>query len=856
MKVDIKEFDFRPAPFWFLNHELTEEEIVFQLDILKQAHVSGAFLHPRAGNYLQTYGSKEWFEKIEFICDQASKRGLKMWLYDEDPFPSGVAGGRVFLEHPEFRAYNMVLKKGMPDENGKVELKLGKGVILCAYAIKFNGKKSDRIDLYDSIGTIRGENFFRSSWQSPYYWDMMNKLKFSHVRAETQQAEMAIISTVPKDYVVFAVMATPVIEGKYGGFADLLNPKCTDRFIELTHEKYKKFSGHRFGKSVPGIFTDEPQICGGFPTMFSFTVFDEFEKAYGYDLKEKLVDVFEDLDCNSSKVREDYRRLIDNLLQKNFYKKLYDWCKKNGIYMTGHLAGEEALNAQPLSGQNFYQSILKYWDIPGLDFLGQNLGDNDHFALTVGGKLVSSVANQTGKPVILCEFAACNPYNYTIEGLERIAFYQLILGVNLLVPHGYHFSLEGFRKFDAGCSFSYQFRDFDKMAAFNEMIGKFGKLCAEGKDLSDVCVVMPYAYTYGANPKDNRVAEYRDVIVEACKKLTNRHIEYNLIDDLTLDKCPVVGNKVKVIKKEYTTIVAIKDTLSKGCLDKLNAVKLLDVKEIDGYSFSDVYRSCIEAINGDCLRIMVLKKRVGKKERYYIFNSGFGQVEFNLKIGAYSAKIYRPYIEDVMVKSADGIIHIVLGGCDAIMVEESNRPTNEVYACEKYTGEVKTYEFMTNPETDYVIYDRDNYVIEEYEMEFSSLKEEFKEKKTAKYGLIRERFVTLRNYMKTAPLPIFDVRDVKELEIYPVRAKFIARFNPKKKYEKMLIESTTFIGDCKIVLNGTEIKLNDFKTERVYDFRNKTLDVSKILIEGENVLTVEFARADEFEGITSRIYLI
>ena len=81
MKVDVKNFDFRPAPFWFLNHELTDEEIIFQLDKFKEAHLSGAFMHPRAGNYYQTYGSKEWFEKIEFICSEASKRGLKMWLY-------------------------------------------------------------------------------------------------------------------------------------------------------------------------------------------------------------------------------------------------------------------------------------------------------------------------------------------------------------------------------------------------------------------------------------------------------------------------------------------------------------------------------------------------------------------------------------------------------------------------------------------------------------------------------------------------------------------------------------------------------------------------------------------------------
>lgn len=858
MKVNVKKFDFRPAPFWFLNHELADEEILFQLDKLKEAHVSGAFMHPRAGNFPQTYGSKEWFEKIDFICEEAEKRGLKMWLYDEDPFPSGVAGGRVFLEHPEFRAYVMKLYKCEPDENGKVDLNLGKGVFLCAYAIKTDGEKSDRIDLADSVGTVRGEYFFRSEWPSPYYWDMMGRMKFNHVRAATQQSEMSIITKLKKGYVAYAVMAEPVINGGYGGYPDLLNPKCTDRFLELTHEKYKEYSGHRFGTVIPGIFTDEPQVCGGYPTMFSFTIFKEFKKAYGYDLKEKLLDVIEDFDVNSKNVRRDYRLLVDKLLQKNFYKRIFDWCQKNKIYMTGHLAGEECLNLQPLTGQNFYQSILKYWDIPGFDFLGYNLGDNDHFALTVGGKLISSVANQSGHPVILCEFAACNAFNFDMAGLERIAYYQLVLGINFLVPHGYHFSLEGFRKFDAGCSFGYQFKDADKMADFNEMIGKMGKLCAEGKDLSDVLVVMPYAYTYGAHEKDGKPAEYRSIIVDACKKLTNRYVEYNLIDDLTLNDCPVEDGKLVVLKKEYKTLVAIKETLSEECLKRLKDVEILDVSEIDGYNFDAVCKTDITPINGDCLRLMTLKKRAGKKDRTYIYNSGFGQTEFYLDVKSPSAKIYVPYKKDRVVKTDNGVLRLVLAGCDAIIVEQSGRTDILGGLKQKpFTGETKTYEWMTNPDYDYVIYDRDNFIIENYDCEFSSINENFSDScSNVKYGLTREIFGTLREYMKTIPMPTFDLLGRKTISVYPVKAKYTAKFTLDKLYEKMLIESTTFAGDCKITLNGKVINLDEFKTERVYDFRNKTLNVSSLLIQGENVLEVEYEQAGEFDGITSRIYLI
>ena len=41
---------------------------------------------------------------------------------------------------------------------------------------------------------------------------------------------------------------------------DTLNPRAIERFIEETHEQYLGCVGDEFGKTVPSIFTDEPQF--------------------------------------------------------------------------------------------------------------------------------------------------------------------------------------------------------------------------------------------------------------------------------------------------------------------------------------------------------------------------------------------------------------------------------------------------------------------------------------------------------------------------------------------------------------------------------------------------------------------
>ena len=48
------------------------------------------------------YGGEDWFNMIRKTTERCAKLGLQVWLYDEDPYPSGAVGGRVFIERPEF----------------------------------------------------------------------------------------------------------------------------------------------------------------------------------------------------------------------------------------------------------------------------------------------------------------------------------------------------------------------------------------------------------------------------------------------------------------------------------------------------------------------------------------------------------------------------------------------------------------------------------------------------------------------------------------------------------------------------------------------------------------------------------
>lgn len=77
-----------------------------------RAHgMGGFFMHSREG--LETpYLSPEWMDCIRQTVQAAKEAGMNAWLYDEDRWPSGFAGGRVPAAGGDaFRAKLLSLEK-------------------------------------------------------------------------------------------------------------------------------------------------------------------------------------------------------------------------------------------------------------------------------------------------------------------------------------------------------------------------------------------------------------------------------------------------------------------------------------------------------------------------------------------------------------------------------------------------------------------------------------------------------------------------------------------------------------------------------------------------------------------------
>ena len=101
---------YRGVPFWSWNDDITPEEARRQVRDMAAAGFGGFFIHARAG--LKTpYMGDAWMDCIGACIDESRKVGIKTWLYDENGYPSGFAGGNVPRRGLPFQQKNLQFER-------------------------------------------------------------------------------------------------------------------------------------------------------------------------------------------------------------------------------------------------------------------------------------------------------------------------------------------------------------------------------------------------------------------------------------------------------------------------------------------------------------------------------------------------------------------------------------------------------------------------------------------------------------------------------------------------------------------------------------------------------------------------
>jgi hypothetical protein len=163
-------------------------------------------MHARSG--LKTeYLSEEWFDCIRTGIEAGGKNGLNAWIYDEEGWPSGFAGGIVPAMAEDFQAKFITIEDHVTNKDTE-------DAILAVYNYNKDDNTFCRCSDIHNLDSVKSDSLLAVRKHiNPFYIDTMNK-------------------------------------------------RAVEMFLKVTHEEYYKRFSKEFGETMHGFFTDESGMVG------------------------------------------------------------------------------------------------------------------------------------------------------------------------------------------------------------------------------------------------------------------------------------------------------------------------------------------------------------------------------------------------------------------------------------------------------------------------------------------------------------------------------------------------------------------------------------------------------------------
>lgn len=447
--------EYRAAPFWAWNCRLKKEQLIRQIGQMQKMGFGGFHMHSRVGMGTE-YLSDAFMDLIRSCADTAEHKQMLAWLYDEDRWPSGAAGGYV-TKNPRYRARHLLFTPQPLSDAVQPQQAENTGApqLLAVFDIVQNADGTLRS--YSQIG--EHDAAAGSKW-------------YAYVRC-----------------------AAP--SGWYNNetYVDTLSPEAIRSFIEITHECYNRAVGDRFGKSIPAIFTDEPQFERKNTLPFADSrqevtlpwtadLPQTYQQACGLDLVSHLPELVWDLpDGAVSRARYFYHDHVTERFASAFSDQIGKWCEQHGIAMTGHIVEEPTLASQTMAVGDAMRSYRSF-TIPGIDMLC------DWREFTTA-KQAQSAAHQYGREGVLSELYGVTNWDFDFRSHKLQGDWQAALGVSVRVPHLTWVSMEGEAKRDYPASLGYQSPWYEQYRYVEDHFARVNTAMTRGRPIVKIGVIHP-----------------------------------------------------------------------------------------------------------------------------------------------------------------------------------------------------------------------------------------------------------------------------------------------------------------------------------------------------------------------------
>ena len=390
----------------------------------------------------------DWWRDMDLILAEAKKRDMKVWILDDDHFPTGHAAGHIEKYHPEKRRWDIAERH--VDVLGPVENALlitredEQSRLLGIYAYRRTGENEG----------CDGDTMLDLSGQ----WD-----------------DRFVQLTLPEGmWRVYFLYKTRNYTHN-SDYVDLLTAESVRVLIDAVYEPHYEHYREYFGDTIAGFFSDEPQLANswfgphaedpgiyrhglglfGMAYPWNPEVTARMEKALGFDPMPWMAAIWQDLGEITPKIRHAYMDAWTRVYRDNFTRQLGKWCADHGVEYIGHVIEDMGTHARTGCGNGHYFRALDGQHMSGIDIvlhqLMPGMSGYIHTCSTHGNnadpgffdyilcKLAPSLARISTqmKGRAMCEVFGAYGWAEKGSDMKWLLDHLLVRGVNHFVPHAF-----------------------------------------------------------------------------------------------------------------------------------------------------------------------------------------------------------------------------------------------------------------------------------------------------------------------------------------------------------------------------------------------------------------------------------
>lgn len=504
---------FYPVYWWLWNTLIQKDELKKQIDDMYEADIRAFMIvaeHPRFDPLIYTelspaYVSDGFMELVKYAVDYGASKGMMIWLYDEAGWPSGSAGGLVTKENP----------------------KLGWKVIAVRKAEIEKGSCYQQPE--DCLAAYTKGSRIASGYISP----------------DGDQVEEYYLEII-SDF-----------------FMDVAEPEAVERFLELTHERYREYLGEHLGNAVQLMFTDEPKNI--YPA-YTYDFAEQFFEKYGYDIRDHLPTILktEGADDSENVIRDDYFTLCGELFRDRLLKKQHDWCEKNHILASGHMAGEHDPRYCQVLGRCNDVEGLRQMNLPGVDAIWRQITmekpldqvqigpeASEDMCIPFFPRFASSAARMNGTNQAFSESFAVYGSGLTIDEMRYVLNYQTVRGINVYSFMNISYGRDKFYAYSQRPSFGVEKPGYLNLTSINQYTARLCYVNALGRGCVDTALYL----------SDRDLCAGGKIAQQACKafyemgiRLEKQGIQFDIIEDYGLAEAECREDGIKIGNAVYRHI--------------------------------------------------------------------------------------------------------------------------------------------------------------------------------------------------------------------------------------------------------------------------------------------------------------